>query len=204
MRGATARAVQELAGHSELGTTQRYKHLIRPVLIHFASASTEILRMGEANEKLDGAYNESWIPNKPNAENCSGFLKSAGNKIGFSFRKDARANDIIASLESGGDWEKIGTGKEAIKKATELAFSGKLVIVAVTGEDYTGNADDSGHVAILLPKIGKNGAPYVYGGSTNAGARSTGNKTLREVFRPSKHEVVRCYRHKTTLLGKYD
>jgi site-specific recombinase XerD len=27
MRGAPARAVQELAGHSELGMTQRYMHL---------------------------------------------------------------------------------------------------------------------------------------------------------------------------------
>ena len=27
MRGAPGRAIQELAGHSELGTTQRYMHL---------------------------------------------------------------------------------------------------------------------------------------------------------------------------------
>ena len=27
MRGAPARAIQELAGHSELGVTQRYMHL---------------------------------------------------------------------------------------------------------------------------------------------------------------------------------
>ena len=27
MRGAPARAIQELAGHSDLGTTQRYMHL---------------------------------------------------------------------------------------------------------------------------------------------------------------------------------
>ena len=27
MRGAPARAIQELAGHSELGTTQRYMHV---------------------------------------------------------------------------------------------------------------------------------------------------------------------------------
>ena len=27
MRGAPARAIQELAGHQELGTTQRYMHL---------------------------------------------------------------------------------------------------------------------------------------------------------------------------------
>jgi len=27
MRGAPARAIQELAGHRELGTTQRYMHL---------------------------------------------------------------------------------------------------------------------------------------------------------------------------------
>jgi site-specific recombinase XerD len=27
MRGAPARAIQELAGHSELGMTQRYMHL---------------------------------------------------------------------------------------------------------------------------------------------------------------------------------
>jgi len=31
MRGATARAIQELAGHQDLGTTQRYMHL-RPAL----------------------------------------------------------------------------------------------------------------------------------------------------------------------------
>ena len=89
-------------------------------------------------------------------------------------------------------------------RGSALAFAGKLVVVAVTGEDYEGNKAASGHVAILLPKRGNRAAPLVYGGASNAAARSAGTKTVREVFRVKKHSVVRCYQHKTALLGKFD
>ena len=42
MRGAPARAIQELAGHSELGVTQRYMHLSPAALDAPFSCSTAV------------------------------------------------------------------------------------------------------------------------------------------------------------------
>jgi hypothetical protein len=64
MRGAPARAIQELAGHQDLGTTQRYMHLSPAALdgaIRLletqdpASAHGEIVETGEREHgKLNG------------------------------------------------------------------------------------------------------------------------------------------------------
>jgi site-specific recombinase XerD len=51
MRGAPARAIQELAGHSDLGTTQRYMHLSPTAL----DAAIRLLDgSGEGCERGDG------------------------------------------------------------------------------------------------------------------------------------------------------
>jgi hypothetical protein len=46
MRGAPARAIQELAGHRDLGTTQRYMHL-SPAAI---DAAIRLLETGTGNQ----------------------------------------------------------------------------------------------------------------------------------------------------------
>jgi integrase len=45
MRGAPARAIQELAGHQDLATTQRYMHLSPAAL----DAAIRLLEMGTAD-----------------------------------------------------------------------------------------------------------------------------------------------------------
>jgi site-specific recombinase XerD len=48
MRGALARAIQELAGHQDLGTTQRYMHLSPAALdaaIRLSETGTEMGRI---------------------------------------------------------------------------------------------------------------------------------------------------------------
>jgi hypothetical protein len=161
--------------------------------------------MGAANDALKTAYGASFIQGTPNSDNCSGFIKSAGHAIGFNV-PNKQADGIIEEFEkasgsSDSDWEKIGTGEEALKKAVALAFAGKLVIAAATAKDY---GQRNGHVAIVLPKLGgPHKAPYVYGGGAE-GARSVGDRTIREVWSPKKLGIVRFYVHRKTLLGTYD
>ena len=47
MRGAPARAIQELAGHQDLGTTQRYMHLSPAAL----DAAIRLLETGDGNDR---------------------------------------------------------------------------------------------------------------------------------------------------------
>ena len=47
MRGAPARAIQELAGHQDLATTQRYMHLSPAAL----DAAIRLLEMGRAESR---------------------------------------------------------------------------------------------------------------------------------------------------------
>ena len=161
--------------------------------------------MAATNEKLQHAYDAAWIQGTPNSENCSGFLKSAGDALGFEV-PNKNADGIIATFEESSReadsiWEKLGTGEKALKKAIELAFAGRLVIAAATSKDYH---QQNGHVAILLPKLtGPHKAPLMYGGGS-ANARSAGTKSIREVWSPAKHKVVRFYVHRTALLGSYE
>jgi site-specific recombinase XerD len=48
MRGAPARAIQALAGHQDLGTTQRYMHLSRAAL----DAAIRLLETGTEAGRL--------------------------------------------------------------------------------------------------------------------------------------------------------
>lgn len=161
--------------------------------------------MPNANEQLERAYDASWIIGTPNRENCSGFLKSLGKQMGF-YVPDKNADGIIAGFEEASKsmvsvWEKIGTGTTALEKASEEAAAGRIVVVAATSKDY---GQSNGHVAILLPKRGgPHNAPFIYGGGS-AGARSKGTKTIRQVWNPSKHNVLRFFVHRSKMLGDYE
>jgi len=48
MRGAPVRAIQELAGHQDLGTTQRYTHLSPAAL----ESAIQLLDDGRSREKF--------------------------------------------------------------------------------------------------------------------------------------------------------
>ena len=60
MRGAPARAIQELAGHSELGVTQRYMHLSPAALdaairlLDNRSVAPSVAQPGASEGKLNG------------------------------------------------------------------------------------------------------------------------------------------------------
>jgi len=152
-----------------------------------------------ANEMLQQAYDDKWVPDTPNSKNCSGFLKSAGRRLGFNL-PDGRGDDILAALEQSPDWESLGKGNEALKKAIDYVKARRLVVVGATAHDY---GQHRGHVAILLPKFGPNHAPLVYCGS-EGGAASKGTKTIREVWRASKHDILRYFLHRTATLRGYE
>jgi hypothetical protein len=153
--------------------------------------------MATTNEKLQSAYDAAWIKDLPNSKNCSGFIKSLGKVMGFSV-PDKNADGIIASLEQctqGNNfvaiWEKIANLDKALLKVQQ---EHKLVLVAATASDYGQN---NGHIAVLLPKVsGAHEAPLVYGGAQSEGARSQGDKTIRQVWNPSKHNKLRFFAHR--------
>ena len=59
MRGATARAIQEPAGHQDLSTTQRYMHLSR------APLDSAIRLLDEARPAKAGPYDRNATPKCP-------------------------------------------------------------------------------------------------------------------------------------------
>jgi hypothetical protein len=157
--------------------------------------------VGAANESLNQAYEEQWIPGTPNSNNCSGFLKSAARKLGFSLPTNDTADGIIAYLTQSAEWDALGKGEAGLKRAVTYAGLGSVVVAGATGHDYGQN---KGHVAILLPKSsGGHHAPLIFGGS-EGGPASKGTKTIREVWRPSKLDVVQFFVHRTARLGTYE
>jgi len=62
MRGAPVRAIQELAGHANLGTTMRYMHLSPASL-------NQAIRLLEQRPQLRGEIGESGTPPQENTSN---------------------------------------------------------------------------------------------------------------------------------------
>jgi hypothetical protein len=96
-------------------------------------------------------------------------------------------------------WSKIGTGSPAMKKAQQLAASGKVVVVGAKRLELK---DKHGHVAVVTPKFQGNW-PILYGGGSGT-ARSPGTKTLDFVFRAEFHPLLRYYAAPTTVVPSYD
>lgn len=69
MRGAQARAIQELAGHQDLGTTQRYMHL-SPAALDAA------IRLLDGAEALDGVEARGGI----GTETRGGIVEAPGKR----------------------------------------------------------------------------------------------------------------------------
>ena len=157
--------------------------------------------MGEANDKLRKAYNDSWVAGLSNSKNCSGFLKTLARVYAFSL-PDAKADGILTYLKDSPEWVHLGNGGGGLMAAISAAASGALVVAGASSADYGGS---DGHVAILLPKkAGPHNAPLIYGGASNEAARSPGTKTIREVWRPTGHQHLQFYKHPTIQLGHYD
>ncbi|QIP13094.1 hypothetical protein G8759_10885 [Spirosoma aureum] len=165
--------------------------------------------MVTANEVLMKAYKSRFneaLP--PNSENCSGFLKSLGQEMGF-YVPNLRADGILAYLEMMtvnnnyvSLWQKLGVGKEGLSKAISYAQQGRLIIAATNSVDY---GQSEGHVAVVLSKrIGPHNAPLIFGGSTIAGPRSPGTKTIRMVWNMRKLHVIHFFMHRTIYLGLYE
>ena len=153
----------------------------------------------------DGRYNE-FLP--PNSENCSGFIKSLGQELGF-YVPNCRADGILEYLEAItvnnnmiAVWEKLGVGKRGLAKAIANARHGRLVIAATNSKDY---GQSEGHVAVVLSKReGPHNAPLIFGGSTVPGPRSPGTKTIRLVWNMDKLDVIHFFMHRAIYLGLYE
>lgn len=153
----------------------------------------------------EGRYNEL-LP--PNSENCSGFIKSLGQEMGF-YVPNSRADGILAYLEAItannymiAMWEKLGVGKEGLTKAISAAQQGRLVIAATNSTAY---GQSEGHIAVVLSKReGPYNAPLIFGGSTEEGPRSPGTKTIRFVWTMRKLHVIHFFAHRTIYLGRYE
>jgi hypothetical protein len=163
--------------------------------------------MGIANDRLLQAWNASWIPGTPNSANCSGFLKSAASLFGFVL-PDRNADGLVDALEAQSDgptaaWERVGRGQPGLDSAVQLAGRGRLILAAAKSVEYGQN---NGHVAFLLPKLSgpPHNAPFIYGGAQATAARSRGDLTIRQVWSPAKHGVLRFYAHRSLPLGQYD
>ncbi len=63
MRGAPARAIQELAGHKDLATTQRYMHLSPAALDSAIRLLDDPGRLRSFGDMLETRIDESAIPN---------------------------------------------------------------------------------------------------------------------------------------------
>jgi len=70
MRGAATRAIQELAGHQDIGTTQRYMHLSPAA----TRSATDLLEQ-PAPPQIHG----DMLPGRTEAENCD----NGGADVGY-------------------------------------------------------------------------------------------------------------------------
>ena len=168
--------------------------------------------MATAAQKMAEAYATSW-GEKPNSENCSGFLKSLQTAFGFAI-PDFQADLIIAWLDGEssrasfhagkfgvGQWKKLAVGDW--QRALQEAKAGKFVVAGLKSSEYKPGTTN-GHVAVVLPKTGgPNGEPLLYGGGS-ALATSPGTRHLGQVWAKQYHSRIRYYVHAAASIGQYD
>jgi hypothetical protein len=82
---------------------------------------------------------------------CSGFVKAVGTALGVTLT--GLANDIVATLQTGGDWAPLTDGVAAAKAAD----SGKFVVAGLRG-DAQAVPNVHGHVVVVVA-----GAPLAHG-----------------------------------------
>lgn len=153
--------------------------------------------MATYKDLLGEAYAGSYRSGVPNERDCSGFVIAAAQKVGVHLPA-RQADGLIEYMEA--NWDKLGLGSDGMTAALAAARSGSFVVVGATADELD---DTNGHVAVILGRV-HNGWPVVYGGASNAAARTRGEKTLNYVFRREYHPALRYYAPKFVTVPAFD
>lgn len=137
-------------------------------------------------EECKESWDEQFVANIKNSNNCSGFVKSVANKLGVPLPQAAQADGIVDAIEV--SWTKIHTGIEAAKKAAE----GFLVVAGLRSGEHA-KKTNQGHVVIIVSgPLYRSKYPRCWGGSTGT-AQSNGNKSVGEVWSTADRDNVTYY-----------
>ena len=94
-----------------------------------------------------------------NKNNCSGFACAVAGAVGVPLT--GLANDIVDTIQDGGDWTKLADGPAA----ANAAATGKLVLAGLRG-DQQATPSAHGHVVVIVAGAPYQGVyPYAYWGS---------------------------------------
>jgi len=143
-------------------------------------------------DAVKAAYAESFLKGTPNADNCSGFVKSVAARLGVTLPATADA-DGIAEVASG--WTEVKTGAEAAREAA----TGHLVLAVLKGADHT-PARTHGHVGVVVTgTLYRDKYPKLWCGSLGGLAKSQGEKSVGEVWNRADRDNVKYYEFSTAV-----
>lgn len=143
-------------------------------------------------DAVKAAYDESFLKGVPNADNCSGFVKSVAAKLGVPLPSTADADGIAAAVSG---WKEIKTGAEAAREAG----TGNLVLAVLAGADHT-PPRTHGHVAVVVTgALYHDQFPKVWCGSLGGLAKSKGTKSVGEVWGRADRDNVKYYEFSTAV-----
>lgn len=156
--------------------------------------------MAEANVSLQAAFDDAWTPEIPNSRTSSGFLNSACERLGCRISGETVEEIVEDLLSHEAEWKSLRRGAEGLAEAVAYVRQGRLVIAAASGSDFS---QAEIHAAIMLPKFAQRSDPFVYGGGP-VSVRSRGDRTMRQIWNPAKHQSLRFFVHRRLMLGRFD
>ena len=140
---------------------------------------------------LKNAYTSNFM-------NCAGFLKDVFESLRIPYTPD-NADGLIRQICN--TWTKIGTGLITAPTAIRWATEGYLVVAVLAASEHAPHKDGSaykyGHVAVVLPRAGREGYPVVICGSndpTGNGRSDGASKSVHGVWRKVDAPHVAYYR----------
>jgi hypothetical protein len=118
---------------------------------------------------------------------CSGFVKAVGADVGVTIT--GQANDIVDTLQAGGDWTQLADGPAA----QAAAKAGKLVIGGLRGDEQT-KPDANGHVVVVVDgPLNRNLYPTAYWGQLHGIGRQ--NETINWAWTEQDRDRVTYAAH---------
>ena len=143
-------------------------------------------------DAVKAAYAESFLKGVPNADNCSGFVKSVAAKLGVSLPATADADGIADAVST---WTVVKTGAEAAREGA----TGHLVLAVLKGSDHS-PARTHGHVGVVVDgTLYRNAYPKLWCGSLGGLAKSQGEKSVGEVWNRADRDNVTYYEFSTAV-----
>jgi hypothetical protein len=149
-----------------------------------------------AKTKLIKACEDAYATN---SSNCSGFLRAVCSSLNITIDQ-GDADSIIDFLEH--NWDELDGPAEA-KAAVD---DSKFVVAALSSSDSNKDPKPThGHVAVVVPgELYRKTYPKVYCGGMSPLGRSTGGKSVGEVWATVDRDDVSYYQSKITPLGLGD